>query len=140
MRQRLLSALLATTLLTQAGCGTLIYPERRGQTSGRIDPAIAILNGVGLLLYVVPGLVAFAIDFATGAIYLPGGRRAQLTDSPQPVDERLRSDPEALAKAVSAATGTPVSLDDPRLQVQPIPQGVSPELAVWSASLGHQPQ
>lgn len=140
MHQRLTASLLLLALLSQTGCGTLIYPERRGQTSGRIDPAIAILDGVGLLLFLVPGLVAFAIDFATGAIYLPGGRRAQLTDTPQPVGERLRSDPEALAKAVSAATGTPVSLDDPRLQVQPIPQGVSPELAVWSASLGHQPQ
>lgn len=55
-----------------AGCGTLIYPERRGQQHGRIDPAIAILDGIGLLLFVIPGLVAFAIDFSTGAIYLPG--------------------------------------------------------------------
>ena len=140
MHQRLTASLLLLVLLSQSGCGTLIYPERRGQTSGRIDPAIAILDGVGLLLFLVPGLVAFAIDFATGTIYLPGGRRAQLSDSPQPVDERLRSDPEALAKAVSAAIGTPVTLDDPRLQVQPIPQGVSPELAVWSASLGHHPR
>lgn len=140
MRQRLTVSLLLVALLSQSGCGTLIYPERRGQTSGRIDPAIAILNGVGVLLFIVPGLVAFAVDFATGAIYLPGGRRAQLTDTPQPVDERLSSDPEALAKAVSAASGTPVTLDDPRLQVQHIPQGVSPELAVWTASLGNQPR
>lgn len=140
MPQRLTASLLLVTLISQTGCGTLIYPERRGQTSGSIDPAIAILDGVGLLLFLVPGLVAFAIDFATGAIYLPGGRRAQLTDTPQPVDERLRSDPEALAKAVSAATGTPVTLDDPRLQVQVVPPGVSPELAVWSVSFGNQPQ
>jgi len=57
-----------------AACGTIIYPKRRGQTAGRIDPAIAILDGVGVLLFVIPGLVAFAIDFASGAIYLPEGK------------------------------------------------------------------
>ncbi len=58
------------------GCGTILYPERRGQTSGRIDPSVAILDGIGLLLFLIPGLVAFAVDFGTGAIYLPGGRRS----------------------------------------------------------------
>ena len=54
------------------GCGTLLHPERRGQPhSGRIDPAIVILDGVGCLFFLVPGLIAFAVDFATGAIYLP---------------------------------------------------------------------
>jgi len=55
-----------------SGCGTILYPERRGQTGGRIDVGVAVLDGVGLLLFLVPGLVAFAIDFSTGAIYLPG--------------------------------------------------------------------
>ena len=27
--------------------------------TGEIDPAIAVLNGIGLLLYVVPGVIAF---------------------------------------------------------------------------------
>ncbi len=59
-----------------AACGTIIYPERRGQTSGQIDPAIAILDAIGLVFFIIPGLLAFAIDFATGAIYLPAGRNA----------------------------------------------------------------
>jgi len=67
-------AVLVATALTTASCGTLLYPERRGQTSGRIDPGVAILDGVGLLVFVVPGLVAFGVDFVTGAIYLPGRR------------------------------------------------------------------
>ena len=62
-------------------CGTLIYPERRGQTSGRIDPGIAILDGVGVLLFVIPGVVAFAIDFTTGAIYLPSSGKKKRADS-----------------------------------------------------------
>lgn len=54
------------------GCGTLLHPERQGQPhSGRIDPAIVLLDGLGLLLFFVPGVIAFAVDFGTGAIYLP---------------------------------------------------------------------
>ena len=71
----LASILLSTTLVTQlAACGTVFYPARRGQISGEIDPGVAILNGIGLLFYVIPGLVAFAVDFATGAIYFPDAR------------------------------------------------------------------
>ena len=51
----LASILLSTTLVTQlAACGTVFYPERRGQISGEIDPGVAILNGIGLLFYVIP--------------------------------------------------------------------------------------
>ena len=71
-RNRIIGGVLAASLFTQlTACGTLFYPDRRGQIEGRIDPAIALLNAVGLLFYVIPGLIAFGIDFATGAIYLP---------------------------------------------------------------------
>lgn len=73
--QLLMSALLIVQL---SGCGTLLYPERRGQKSGRIDVGIAILDGVGLLLFIIPGLIAYGVDFTTGAIYLPGGGRSSL--------------------------------------------------------------
>ncbi len=53
------------------GCGTILYPERKGQKVGRLDSGIVILNGVGLLLFFVPGVIAFATDFVTGTIYLP---------------------------------------------------------------------
>lgn len=66
-----------TLVLQLAACGTLIHPERRGQDSGRIDPAIAILDGIGLLFFVIPGLIAYAVDFSTGAIYLPGTERSE---------------------------------------------------------------
>ncbi len=55
-------------------CGTLLYPERRGQKTGRIDAGVAILDGIGLLFFIIPGVVAFAVDFATGAIFLPSGQ------------------------------------------------------------------
>lgn len=72
----------AIILLFQVmGCGTLIYPERRGQTGGRIDAGVAILDGVGLLLFVIPGIIAFGVDFATGAIYLPS--KSTKADNPK---------------------------------------------------------
>lgn len=71
-KHRALAFVLSGSLVL-ASCGSLLYPERKGQTQGRIDPAVAILNAAGLLLFIIPGLVAFAVDFHTGAIYLPGG-------------------------------------------------------------------
>nr|WP_269783542.1 hypothetical protein [Marinibactrum halimedae] len=56
-----------------SACGTILHPERRGQSGGQLDPAIVVLDAVGLLMFFVPGVVAFAVDFTTGAIYLPRG-------------------------------------------------------------------
>lgn len=66
-------ALALFALVPAGACGTLIHPERRGQSSGRIDPGIAILDAIGLLFWIIPGLIAFAVDFSTGAIYMPPG-------------------------------------------------------------------
>src|SRR5476651_2239592 len=60
------------------GCGTLMYPERRGQRGGSIDVGVAILDGIGLLFGIIPGVIAFAVDFSNGTIYLPAGRLGSL--------------------------------------------------------------
>ncbi len=54
-----------------SGCGTLLYPERKGQTGGRLDVGVVILDAIGLLFFLIPGIVAFAVDFNHGTIYLP---------------------------------------------------------------------
>ena len=55
--------ILSVVLITQLyGCGTLIYPERRGQKTGRVDVGIALLDALWLLVFIVPGVVAFAVD------------------------------------------------------------------------------
>ncbi len=59
-------------IMQLAGCGTILYPERKGQKSGRIDAGVAILDGVGLLFFLIPGIIAYAVDFSNGTIYLPG--------------------------------------------------------------------
>lgn len=114
---RILAALLASSLLAQlAGCGTLFYPERRGQLNGQIDPAVAALNAVGILFYVVPGLIAFAIDFATGAIYLPEGRYSV---APERLRDAIgadgRIDRAQLRAILQEQLARDLPLDDPRL-------------------------
>jgi hypothetical protein len=69
---------LAMLLIQQFGCGTILYPERKGQQGGNIDAGVAVLDGIGLLIFIVPGVIAFAVDFATGAIYLPGGDHSSI--------------------------------------------------------------
>jgi hypothetical protein len=73
--------LLLTSMFTSlVGCGTLLHPEQKGQTGGRIDSGIVIQDGIGLLFFFIPGAIAFAVDFSYGTIYLPGGRSASLND------------------------------------------------------------
>ena len=50
MRNRIIGGALAVTLFTQlSACGTLFFPDRRGQIEGRIDPLVAALDAVGIL-------------------------------------------------------------------------------------------
>ena len=69
-------ALVCASVLSANGCGYLMYPERVGQTDGRVDPAIFVLDAIGLFIGVIPGVVAFAVDFSTGAIYLSPGEKS----------------------------------------------------------------
>lgn len=81
--KKIISSFILLILFVQiSACGYILYPERRGQTGGRIDPGIAVLDGVALLLFVVPGVIAFAVDFSTGCIYLPGTEHADNPGSP----------------------------------------------------------
>lgn len=68
---QIVGTLLVAAAVFQASCGTILYPERRGQPAGRLDVGVVVLDGIGLLLFLVPGIVAFVVDFGTGAIYLP---------------------------------------------------------------------
>jgi len=52
-------------------CSVLIYPERDGKTIGKVNSKVLKLNDMALVLYLIPGTIAFAADLSTGAIYLP---------------------------------------------------------------------
>ena len=117
-RNRIIGGVLAASLFTQlTACGTLFFPDRRGQIEGKIDPVIAGANAIGILFYVIPGLIAFAVDFATGAIYLPQGQTAQV--DPQQLRQLIGADGKvdqyALKTLIETSTGHQLPLDDPRL-------------------------
>ncbi|MGE8335935.1 polyribonucleotide nucleotidyltransferase [Pseudomonas laurylsulfatiphila] len=115
---RLIGGVLVATLLTQVtACGSIFYPDRRGQIEGKIDPAIAALDAVGLLFYIIPGLIAFAVDFATGAIYFEPGKTAQV--DPQKLKNAIGPDGQVdnrkLQTILESELGRSFPLDDPRL-------------------------
>ncbi|MCY1261309.1 hypothetical protein D9M68_190460 [compost metagenome] len=114
---RVSCAVLSAALLAQlSACGTIFYPDRRGQIDGRIDPAIAVFDAIGLLFYVIPGLIAFGVDFATGAIYLPDDK---VSVAPEKLKDAVGPDgsiDRAKLKAIiQRETGRSLPLDDPRL-------------------------
>lgn len=72
MQRRLTLLILAALLVwPSSSCGTVIFQHRHGQEGGRLDPNVVLLDGVALLFFVLPGLLAFAVDFTSGSIYLP---------------------------------------------------------------------
>lgn len=116
--------MLAAMLFQTVACGTILYPDRRGLKSGRIDPAIVILDGIGCLFFIVPGLVAFIVDFATGAIYLPPGQKSILDSSVQDADTLpvagVKADDldlNTLELLITAKTGQVVDLNSPDLKI-----------------------
>ncbi|GAA6130796.1 polyribonucleotide nucleotidyltransferase [Halopseudomonas sabulinigri] len=128
MRLKPLAAvLLATTLTTQlTACGTVFYPERRGQISGEIDPGVAILNGIGLLFYIIPGVVAFAVDFATGAIYLPDARYSLEPSQLQPaIDADGKVDKSKLQAILHRELNLDLQLDQAEESRQPLPSHIA---------------
>lgn len=116
--QRLIGGAVAAALMTQlTACGTLFWPDRRGQIEGRIDPVVAALDAIGILFYVIPGLIAFGVDFATGAIYLNDGKTAQV--SPEKLQPAVGRDGKVdnlkLQAILETELGRSLPLDDPRL-------------------------
>jgi hypothetical protein len=112
----LISAIGVGLVLQMTSCGTIIYPERRGQPPGRLDPSIVILDAAGLLLFFIPGIIAFAVDFADGTIYLPPDRSANFkppsSDSLQVVHTGSRDlTPQQIEQVVQERTGQAVRLE-----------------------------
>jgi hypothetical protein len=120
------AGLVAPSWLTS--CGALIHPERVGQPrTGRLDVSVVVLDGLGLLLFLVPGLIAFIVDFATGAIYLPPEHYG-LDDEPERTSEGLVKVPvdgpltrENIEKAISRAAGKSVELKPGTYRAQSVP-------------------
>lgn len=90
-RQFVSRGVLSLLGLTAVGCGTVLHPERKGQMAGELDWRIVGLDAVGLLLFFVPGVIAFAVDFNNGTIYLPTGPTAEEKGQAQAAMDQPRS-------------------------------------------------
>ncbi|MGI0154274.1 MULTISPECIES: hypothetical protein [Idiomarina] len=109
------AALIAATLHLSA-CGTILYPERKGQVSGQIDAGVAALNGIGLLFFLVPGVIAFAVDFSNGTIYLPNSAAASGEDDVRIVHAGKDLTADQLQQLISAEVGQPVDLSQAQIR------------------------
>ena len=117
-RRRFLKLSSATALSAMAnGCGTVLYPERMGQRRGGFDDVdwtVAGLNGIGLVFFLVPGTIAFAIDFYNGTLFYPSP--THYGDATTPSELKQVSLPEenpsleTVEHAVAEETGRPVKL------------------------------
>lgn len=100
-----------------ASCGTILYPERKGQKSGKLDVGVVLLDAVGLLFFFIPGIIAFAVDFSNGTIYLPPGKAGLDNDKYKTAKfDRDNYTPESLEALISKETGTDFHFNDEQLQ------------------------
>jgi len=115
-----LNVLICSVLVFQlVGCGTIMYPERKGQKSGKIDAGVAVLDGIGLLFFLIPGIIAYAVDFNNGTIYLPGTSRGSLEIKNI---KEVKFDPKnssmaSIGEMIKSETGYDVKLYQDKMQI-----------------------
>ena len=129
--KKTISFLVCMLFFVQVGCGTILYPERRGQQTPtvdrleQIDPLVVVLDGILLFAFFVPGVVAFGVDFSTGAIYLPPGE-TNFLKSKSAANRNdvhiVRIDPDQLnmdtiKRVVQEHTGCNIDFDSPNLHL-----------------------
>lgn len=125
------------------GCGTLMHPERVGQTRrGNVDWTVVGLDAIGLCFFFIPGIIAFAVDFGNGAMFFPAEpdapatatgptpqvQPASTTQASTDAEPRLRSVPLPageltlwdLAQIASRETGQPIELEQGKYQTEPL--------------------
>jgi len=96
-----------------------MYPERRGQKAGHIDVGVAVLDGIGLLFFLIPGVIAFAVDFSNGTIYLPGTIMSSLDLKNM---KQVKFDPKHgtqadIERMIKEQTGRTIKWDQPDMQI-----------------------
>ena len=93
-----------------------MYPERIGQPrSGTINWEVAALDGLGVLLFFVPGAIAFMIDWYNGTLFLPpgsyGGRLGETTEPTTISLRRNQLNRKGIEAAILEQTGEKISLE-----------------------------
>jgi hypothetical protein len=97
-----------------------MYPERRGQRGGRLDVGVTILDAVGLLFFIIPGVIAFCVDFSNGTIYLPSHGPVIIERVSQL--RQIKFDPKhtsmaSIERIIKEETGREVKLDQDNIKI-----------------------
>lgn len=117
----MLAGLTAGTASLLTSCGTIIYPDRVNQKArGDLDPLILGLDAVGLFFFLIPGIIAFAVDFGTGAIYYPAHRHGREETIFDKAEAKNRLDRQEIERMASLRAGRPVSLEAEGVQAMRI--------------------
>lgn len=121
--RRILFCLLAALLLGASGCGTLFFSSRIGKKmSNTIDKKVFCTDCFLCLAGVIPGVVAFILDYDNGTIYyteaelIPDNfnEGALSPDMMKKIDGGSMSEAE-IARRLSRATGRKIDLSQARI-------------------------
>ncbi len=114
-----------TAISLLSSCGTVIYPGRVNRKKhGGLDPSIVILDGIGLFVFIIPGLIAFAVDFGSGALYFPAGKdhhdpeRTIFDEWKKEASKTGKMDQRTIERFLSDKTGRSIRLDEETVLVQ----------------------
>ena len=55
MKKHVVCIAMLVAMLNLTSCGYFLYPDRVGQSSGKLDSTVIILDALGLLVGVLPG-------------------------------------------------------------------------------------
>lgn len=106
-----ISLALITTLSSQLlSCGYILHPERRNQKSGHVDWAIVGLDAIGLLFFIIPGLIAFGVDIASGTIYMSSNNNFSNLEFREYKKIKIKGE-------VNESTGIVIDFDNPNLKI-----------------------
>ena len=120
--RRILFCLLSALLLGTSGCGTLFFSRRIGKKMSRtVDNRVFYTDCFLCLLGVIPGVVAFILDYDNGTIYyteaelIPDdfNEGALSPDKMKKIDGGSMTDAE-IARRLSEATGRKIDLSRAR--------------------------
>ena len=125
MKKTMVLSVIGGLVIQLAACGTIMHPERKGQQAGQLDSGIVILDAIGLLFFLVPGVIAFAVDFNNGTIYLPGGSVSINSDELNVVTITGDITNEKIEQLVFEETGKTINLDENEVRSSEITTTIS---------------
>ncbi len=112
MYRKFLAISLVTSLCFY-GCGTILKEEQINQPhSGKLDWKIVLLDGIGLIFFIVPGVVSYAVDYSNGTLFLSKDETMSLNGNSE--GEILRALERATGRRIAPEQIVELSLEEAR--------------------------